>query len=598
MESQDVEVFAKRLLNKSNDNPFRYPEPPPRPPFIVGGEQIVEWFKQRYQQSIREGYNISFVVGEPGAGKSHFLSHLEYLFYEGNSLRGIYVVYGARREEIDEKDILTTLFLNDDVLERLRQIIQIENVSNSKIRRDTRQNIIKLLEGELQVDSLRSNALHQMAEGLSELLVKEDAGICIAVDNVDEYFRFISEKYEKEYGKEQAKAKAITSFFGTLRSVTTGMRQLILLLACTTPVYTEIENAGADRTHARRIEFQAERLQELTSTQSLTLVHKYLDWWSLRHDTHLPTIQQEECAFLKPTGEKTSIYPFSKTAIEYFHKVTGKFAGDIVCVCNQCINDMRTEHKISVVKNEVIFHALEKAKKRRPQLIPKIDILDSERPRILKKLLKKKLNIIEQQTKHKYQNGINDTTLIDSVERYTDELGITKTEVEPAKEYRDYARIIPISETGRIWEYKDTKIFVKYVLGSQSPLRSKIRRFGYDRRIEVRDCAEIISYIEDDKVTHGLFIRRWADTYSDAAARMSRMGKLQGVIEETDLDATIYKIIGAVEDTSEDKRDLIRYVDGTYVNLKATLDSLVERTLGGIDLEEIRKRDKDTMRRF
>lgn len=586
MKNQNLDAFEKKLLDTSTDNPFRYPEPPPRPPFIVGGEQIVKWFVDRYHQSIRQGYNISFVVGDPGAGKSHFLSHLEHLFYERNSLKGIYVVYGARREEIDEKDLWTSLFLNDDVLRRLKQIISIDKVQKSKIRQDAKQIIVKLLERELQVDLLDSKTLHVVAEGISELLVEENAGMCIAIDNVDEHFRFISEKYEMEYGKEQGKTKAIASFFGTLRSVTTGLKQLVLLLACTTPVYTEIENAGADRTHARRVEFQAERLKELALNQSLELVNKYLTWWSQRHETKLPLIKEDECAFVMPTGEKVSLYPFSKTAIEYFHRVTGQFAGDIVCVCNQCVNDMRTEQEISIVKDEVIFHALEEAKKRRPQLIPRIDILDHERPKILQKLVEKRLSILESQTRSKYQAGIDDATIIDAIEKYSNALGITKTSVQPAKDYRDYTRLIPPSESSRVWEYKGKRIFVKYILGPHAPIGPEGREFGYGRKIELQDNVEVLSYLKDDKVTHVLFVRRWADTYSRAAGRMSAIWRLQPVIEEINLDKTIYKIIGVVEDTSEHRKDLIEHIEKFYVNLKKTLDSLVERTIPERDVQE------------
>lgn len=594
MENQTSEEFKRKLLDINTDNPFRYPEPPPRPYFIVGGEQILKWFKDRFQQSIREGYNISFVVGEPGAGKSHLLSHLEYLFFETDSLNGIYVIYRARREEITERDLWTSLFLNDDVLKKLKELLHIDKIQNSKIRQDAKQAIIKLLQGESQIDLLTDKVLHVIAEGLSELLIEENAGMCIAIDNVDEYFRFIVEKYEQEYGKEQGRNKALASLFGTLRSVTTGLKQILLLLACTTPVYTEIENAGADRTHARRVEFQAERLKELNSNQSKVLVNKYMTWWAERHKVKLPLVKEEGCIFSLPTKEELSTYPFSETAIEYFHKVTGQFAGDIVCVCNQCINDMRTEQKIYVVKDEIIFHALEEARKRRPQLIPRIDILSLERSKILQKLMEKRLSILESQTRNRYQAGIDDATLIDAVEKYADALGISKTSPQHAKDYRDPTRLIPPSASSRVWEYKGKRIFVKYILGPNAPIGPEGKEFGYGRKIELQDIVEVISQIEDDKASHALYVRRWADTYSHATWQMSQIWRLRPVMEEVTLDKTIYKIIAASEDTSEHRKDLIEHVE-SFVNLRAKLDSLIEQAMHEETIEERRKKDREAL---
>lgn len=617
----EVNEFNHMLLDVNTENPFSYPEPPPRPPFIIGGEQILQWFKDRFQSSIRGGYNISFIVGEPGAGKSHFLSHLDYLFYETNTLKGIYTVYRARHEEVEERDLWTALLLNDNVLQRLKELIPLNDVQNSRIRLDAKQTILKYLQGNLNIDLLDTTTLHIMGESLSELLVKKNAGICLAIDNIDEYFRFIVEKYRKEVetenlekhqgilgtlrsitstfkteqDKEQVKIRALTKFFGTLRSLTTGLKQIFILLACTTPVYTEIENASTDRTHARRIEFQAQRLKELNVSQAKMLVHKYMMWWAERHGTQLPLIREEGCYFRLPDGTEVSTYPFSETAIEYIHKVTGQFAGDIVCVCNQCIEDMRIKQKVYVVKDDAIFNVLEEARKRRPQLIPRMDVLNAERTRILQKLLENRLETLENQIKMKYLSGIDDETLINVVEKFTDVLGILKESVQPVRDYRDYTRVLSPDAYSKVWIYKDKKIFVKYIFGHCAPVGPQGREFGYDRKIELRDIIEAISQIEDGKVSHALFIKRWADTYSRATLHMTQMWKFSPVIEEFNIDETIYKIIAATEDTSEYKEDLIQYAETNYVNLKAKLDSLVEKAIHEETIEERRRRDKEAL---
>jgi len=75
------------------------------------------------------------------------------------------------------------------------------------------------------------------------------------------------------------------------------------------------------------------------------------------------------------------------------------------------------------------------------------------------------------------------------------------------------------------------------------------------------------------------------------------MWRLQPVIDEIRLDEGTYKIIGFVEDTSEHKKNLIEYVDDSYLHLKGTLDDLVERAVPEESLEERRKRDREALTR-
>jgi len=563
METHDINEFSKKLLIE--DNPFQYPDPPPRPPFMIGGEEYLRWFKDTYNHSIKHGYNVSFIVGDPGAGKSHLLRHLDYLFYVTESFKGIYTIYHARHEEIEEKDLWIQLFFNDDAIQKLHQILSIIKIQASKIRQDVKSNILKLMEGALQINSLDGKMLHDMAEGLSELLVNENAGMCIAIDNVDEHLGvYLSGKYGKE--------KALERFFGVIRSLTTGLKQIVVLLACTTPVYKEIKTVTVDRTHARRIEFQEETLKELTLSQSFELVHRYLEWWSKRHGMSLPL--EPECT--TPIGQ-VSVYPFSQTAIEYFHKVTGQYAGDIVLVCCECINDMKSEGSVSIVKDEVIIYALEKAQKKRPQIISKVDILKSDRAKILEKLMAKKLREMERRIRGKYVIGIEPTTIISRVEAFVDTLGVKVSEAPQVRNYYNPAQWIVPDESLKIWHYKDKRVAVEYIIGNRPPIGPKDRQ-TYGRSINLQDIFNVGSLIEAGEASHALLLLYWAGGYDTPTHKVfEQKAKFGPILEEISLDDTLFKIIGVVEEGGEDKKDLVEHVDKFYLKLIESLDRLIQQ---------------------
>lgn len=601
MEDTQLASFNVQLL-KSIDNPFRYPHPPARPPFVVGGEYVIDWFKSRYRESIGQGSKISFIVGVPGAGKSHVLSHLKYLFYDAQErIRGIYAVYDARGEEIDEKDLWINFFWGEDVLDTLKQIVDVTRVKNSKIPLPIQNNLIKLLEGQLDYGALDSKSLHNMAEGLSKLLVKENAGICIAIDNIDEYFRVMTQKYQEKYTKEEARDRVAASLLGAIRVATAGLEQIVVLLACTEDVQRQISEARVDVTYGRRVEVQQKKLQELSPHQSIDLANRYLDWWAQTHGTKLPTVEDDECSLVDSRGEKISVYPFSIKAVEYFHKVTRAMPGDIVCLCGQCINDMRREGGISVVKGAAIHYALEEAKKIHPQLVLKTEIIENERPLYMKELMDKRLALILKEFK---SVGSDSTRIINVIESYGEAFGIGKTTLPSAKRYTDEARSIPLGSNSKIWEYKSKRIFVKYIIGPYPPLGEHGREFGFGKEIESQDWIEALSFLQDEstRVTHVLFIIRWAKPLMGSQRKFgSGMEKFRSVVAEVNVDDIIDKVAAVVEDTSEHRKDLINHVEYAMLNaasLVATLDSLTEREKSERSLEAIRKADKETATAF
>jgi hypothetical protein len=560
MTALDLDEFNKALLTK--ENPFWYPAPPKRPPFMVGGEEYLRWFKDTFVHSIGHGYVVSFVVGQPGAGKSHFLSYLDHLFYEKNSFDGVYSIFEARREEIDESDLWRNLLWTEDAVKKLRKVLTTDKIETSNIRSDIKGNLTKLLEGTLQIESLPSNALHEVAVGLSELLVKENAGICLAIDNVDEHFRFLSDKYGKE--------KALERFFGTLRSITTGLKQIVVLLACTSPVYEQIKAVEVDRTFARRIEYREEMLKELSLGQAFEIVHSYMEWWAKKQNLKLPLVP--ECCF-ETSSDHLSLYPFSRIAVEYFHKVTSQFAGDIVFACCELVDTLKSQERVSIIKDEIIIFGLENAAKKRPQIISKTEILKTDRARILEKLMTLKLIDAQRKTREKYISGITSTKIIESVESYARILGIGISAVPSVPNFYNPARWVTPEETLKIWEYKGRKI-IEFIIGDQSPIGTPEIK-TYSRYIEPEDVIKAASFIESGHAAHILYLLHWSGSYSRNCRRaLVELIGFEPISAEMDLEDVLLKIIAAIEEGGDDRKDLIEHVEKYYVKLIETLDIL------------------------
>jgi len=604
LSNPELESFNYQILN-SIDHPFRYPHPPYRAPFVIGGEQIVEWCKTRYKESLAQGSKISYIVGVPGAGKSHLLSHLEYLFYENHELNGIYATYDARGSEIDEAKLWTNLFASESAIETIKQTVDVNAIKNPRIDLQSQANLVKLLEDPLQVNKLDADALHNMVKGLSRLLLEKKAGICIALDNIDEYVRVANEKYEKEFGKEGARDRIAANLFGTIRNATAGLDQIFLLLACTEDVARQLDEAKFDLTYGRRIEHQDRHLGRLSPDQSLELVNKYLDWWAQRNNLKLPVVDDSECSYLLPTGEKISIYPFSVNAVKYFTQTTRSVAGDVVCLCGQCINNLRGKGSVTVVKGADIHYAIEEAQVAYPQLVVNFDIVKRDRPLYMKDLMELRLNDILNQMKSPVSDSAR---IISAMESYSLKLGVGKISSPPAAhDYRDGTTQVLLSSNSKVWNYKDKRILVKYIIGPHPPLGQKGREFGYGKKIETQDKLETISYLEDGNVTHVLFISRWADTFSQTPWWPIRLGP---VIGEFNVDGDgrfgkIDRIVGIIEDAhqySRDvekqeqyKNDLLQHVEKFHVNLLSALDSLVEKSRIEESLEERRRRDKQAL---
>jgi hypothetical protein len=573
LEKTELETFNSSLL-KVVDNPFRYPHPPRQPPFAVGGEAIISWAKTRYQESIGQGAKISFIVGLPGAGKSHLLSHLEYLFYGSKQpINGVYFIYRARKEEITEKDIWISLFSNDYVLHRIKSIS-----SNQTESFTPQTNIAKLLAGQLDLEALDTKRLHALAESLSDLLERQNTGICIAIDNLDEYHRAMTDEYSIKYGSEGVTDRVATNLLSTIRTLTETLNQICIFLACTKDVYDKIKPyASSDATYGRRLELQDRTLQTLSSYQATELVNKYLYWWAEKQGMTVPLIDEEKCYFIDSSGRKLSTYPFSIMAIEYFNKVTRACPGDIVCVCGQCINAMRHEQEVTIVEGASIFYALDEAKRQYPSLLLNSALINTDRHRYMADIMEKRVRSI---IKEKPFVSSDSRQIIDSIKKYREALGITSVQIESVLRYRSINKVESAPEDSEIWVYKGKRIFVKYMIGLFAPLGAEGREFGYDKQIKFEDIVAALSFLDDDevKIDHALFITRWCEPLKSNTWFLDGMTeRFRPVLEEFCIDGLIGKIYAFAADTSDQQADLLNHVEKNYVHLLNALNKLVSK---------------------
>jgi len=533
---------------------------------MIGGDEYLSWFQRIYDKTISRGNVWGFVVGQPGAGKSHFLNYLDYLFYKANQFNGVYIIYEATRQEITERNLWLEIFSNEESAHRIRNILTPSYVSNFSIRSDMKYITLEYLKGYLDFTSLDDRSLHDFAKNLCALLLDKKIAICIGIDNVDENFRYIEDKYGKE--------KAIQKLFGTLRSLSTGIKQIVLLLACTTPVYTTIETIRRDRTYTRRIEFQNKSIGELTLTQCRDLVYKYLDVWAKNRDLILPDIK--ECQIPTSEGQK-SVYPFTKVGIEYFYNGTSKFAGDIVALCSGFISYMKENSNVSIFKDDILIDFLEKISGPLKDIVPRmLEIISNERFKIKKELMRKKMIDIERRTLSRYGSYISEKEkIIAGIEAFANVLGVSVSPIEEVENYYNPSRYIQPNELLKIWRYKDNHIAVKYILGDSPPIIKT-----YSKKIELSDVFDVGSLIEGKMASNGLFLQYLSGGFSVKGGRRSARNeswKFDPVLETISLDEVMIKIVGVLEEGGQDIEDLMIHIDQFYLELTSRLDGLIRR---------------------
>ena len=583
----NIDLFNRKLIDEKSGNPFPYVDPPRwwKPPFMVGAEEHLRWFEELYKSTIGQGYWISFIVGDPGAGKTHFICYLDYLFNDAKRFKGVFSCYSAGQSKITSKDLWIDFFSNNDVISRIKDLISIDMIKSHKFRSEkVRSNILKYIEGSLSIDSLTENEIQDMASGISALLAKINAGMCMVIDNVDEYFRYLSTlhevpenltKEEREKRIREQQLRDLQNFFGTLRTACRDMPNFLLLVACTSPAYNIIREHAVtvDRTFAGRVLYQSRVLKTLTLSQTFELVNKYLSWWCQNNNVDLPLV--EECTVKRPNGDVISLYPFSRIAIEEIYEVTGQYARDIKTICNECINRMKMEKKVWIVKDEYLAYAVDEAHKKRPQIIPERNIAKFKARRVkwMRKTMKKHLEEAEKLARIRH-SFINQEDLINNFTVYLTNLGFTIEKPPSIKNSENFLMIDP--SMLRILKYdKEKSVLISYIFSEAPPLGKT-----YYRHIEWRDISNAISYIDSGLATHILFVTLWCGGFSHSTLQYHhKISRYEPIMESVEVDDVLFKVIGAVEAEDSIRKDLIEHVDAYHFKLKEILHTLVEKSM-------------------
>lgn len=593
MDSTDM--FDKKLLILESGNPFLYIDPPEdwKPQFIVDAQNYLKWFEDKFNARKNDsGPPISFIVGAAGAGKSHFIRYLDYLFNVETKFKDLYSTYSAGQSKITSRLLWVAFFLKPDVADRVKSLLTLEAIEQSDLQSDVKQNIADYVKGTLQITDLKEDAIQDMAVGISRLLSSKRIGMCMVLDNIDEYLNYLASLHEipgrlsaEELTrlKNESALNDLNFFFGTLRSMSRNMHGFLILLGCTITAYNAIKLHALtmDGTYAGRVDYHEDVLEKLTEDHAFELVYKYLDWWAKTNKLSLPDV--EECTFRDAAENTMSIYPFSRSAVKEIYEVTGQFPRDIKTICSECVDYMKSKGKVWIVKDAQLYYAIEEAHKKRPQIIPpdKFAIFKNRRATWLKDTMTMRLEERERIARSKYPLGrIGEDYLINVLDVFARNLGI-RTEVATSIQNVDTSRWID-SRLLRIWRYKEEKrVLVSHILCGEMPLGNV-----YVRHIEWPDLSDATSYVDKGVVTHILFITRWCGGRSEKTRQYyHKISWYDLIIEARDLDDKIdktdytYKIVGAVEADEDIRKDLVEHVDEWHFGLKKTLDRLTSKSM-------------------
>jgi len=583
--------FKNKLLDNIILNPFPYVDPRTswKAPMFIDTGNYLDWFKRMIIRAHTQGYCISFVVGDPGAGKTHFLCHLNYLYYEENKFNGVYSIYSAGEEKITSQVLWRNFFSNIDVVNRINNLLKIWEVENYKFSKiGMKELLLSYLNDPNKVLSFNSIQLRDLAIGLSELMNLKNLHICIVIDNIDEYFRWLNNQRKNisitvsiediSYGV-NPNEDDVNTLFSTLRNIATNMQGFLIIVACTQPAYVPMKNVSVDRTLASRITYQDNLLGPLSNSQAYELVNMYMNYWQKEYNVELPIFN--ECTVSLQNNSILNLYPFTMTSIDEMCYVTGGYARDIKTICSEAIDEMRFKKDLWIVKDYYLANAINEAHKKRPQIVPKekFDRFITRKSEWMKDTISQKIDDLIKEAQRKYLI-ITKNKLSEILDDYIRTLNIEITEeVLPVKNTNN-RNYWTNTENLRILNFYTTEnlgisVLVSYIFSDKPPTI-----LGRSQEITLQNITDAISYIDYEIVSHILFIRHWSNPCSPDTRRHKRARELDPVIEDLSIDEHDYRIIASVEGSQEifSRSDLVEHVDRFYLNLRTQLLQLIERT--------------------
>jgi len=553
--------YDELLLSAAN--PFPFPDPPEKPEFMVGAEAYVQWFTDWFSSSLPEKKLVSYVVGFPGAGKSHLLKHLYFLTNDRTIFPGIFTIYEAGRSTFESRDLWYRFLSDQSALTRLRSLLTAEEIENAGLSATMKKTLLELVGGEKSIYELPDEVYRDSISNLSRLLSSKNVGICLAIDNVDEHFRFMAEKVETR--------KIVDRLAGVLRDTTVGVKQIAILLGCTTTVYDDITKTPADMTFLRRVESQDIKLQELSESQCIELVKRYLEAWASKHSVTIPV--HADCRI--DGDETSSIYPFTPKAIQYFYAMTRKYAGDIVASCSHSIDLLKRGNRVTTFSQDQLTLALRELYAKRKFVILDPELLAPGGYTLREETLGRILESCYTKVVQRYSSLVDEAKVVRGIDEFATQLGIVVEAFSPVRNYRRSQEIVSPNDKLKVWKFHDFAVAVKH-LTARSAASDRMRT----ENVVSGDYIDVASVIEAGQATQGLLTLSWVNSFP---ASIDKPDVLHIQMEFGEVIATFgmhqnsLRILAAIEEGGKDKDELLRYIEKFHVRLIPFLETLVQQ---------------------
>jgi hypothetical protein len=464
----------------------------------------------------------------------------------------------------------------------LATLIPKDKINSLPIRKDVKENLLKLFGGDLHFSN---SEYREMAKEISNLL-PEEAIICIALDNVEEYID-ARKKDAQSQGlaktEKESIAYAVDKLMGSIRNMTDPLRKGMVMLAITDEIWPNVEEElrRIGRTKARRAE-SAENmiLGTLSLPQCLQLVHEYMQHWCAKNNLTLPN-DQKDCLY-SIESKTVSIYPFTPMAIEFAYEMTDKLPGDISCFCSKCIDILSNKGQVEIIKDKLIVEAMRVTAEARKSLgwVPNAQRLINEMgPLIQEQSLLEELGKLKQEIRRDKEIGLAHETIVNSLNQFANLMGVEIKAAPSVLSCINERKTILPNPLLEIWSFAETKFAVRYVIGDPKFFIPSARLYG--DRIDSQPCEEIMSLINSKEATHGLLITlfKLEDRFKLGYTIMNELQTYGATIQSLDLSEKLESII-AVSKAGDYKELLAHLVDRlgqNPINLRERLMALSQQ---------------------
>jgi len=497
-----IDKFKEKIFL---ENPFSIHPSPQTREIMIGADRWLKEFAEIFRFATSESV-ISFIIGRPGSGKSQFINHLDYQFNRSdNGLKGFYTCYFPPDELFGTRNLCTSI-VTEDNRKKLKGVLDScseEKLAALNVSEEIYLQLNRFIKGNIDFEKDQSTGYTTIKKLFSTIirLLKyyygEPAGICVAIDNIDEFLR-----------NQQAKGKtwddATVNLFSTLRfflDITKAeprdeSKGILVLLATTIDAYNKIYDAIRSdatlfrRTILSRVEEPQLVFDTLSESQCYELVNAYLSVWARKNKIFLPKSQQ--CVVSCNGGREANIFPFSPLVIKHFYEASGGVPGAILAGCSYAINTLQHRKELFIFRSIHAKDIVERVYAHWPDFFPRQTIVSTELdPEILRERNEQIFSEIEHQIRNQYRFKEPEKEEIKkSINSFAELIDITQEPAELVPNYRKPQNYVKVDN---IWNLNDKRIAVSFIL---------------ENEIRLNDLITMVSTLKTNylQVSHGLFI--------------------------------------------------------------------------------------------